>query len=221
MQPGEGVRHGGEAELVRTAVLQGRRQPAPNWAAGQLLLDDLEVEGPLGEGGMGTVYLVRSRFTRQRFAVKTIRSDRLDNPDSRRSFLHELQTWIDLPEHPHLTACRFFRTVEDQVAIFAEYVPGGSLAAAIRERRLTRLDQLLDVAIQFAWGLHAAHEHGVIHQDVKPGNVLLTADGVAKLTDFGLARAGSGWRGRQRRGSAEPPAELRRHDPGVLLAGAG
>jgi hypothetical protein len=62
----------------------------------------------------------------------------LRNEDSRRNFLAELRTWIDLPEHPHLVACRFFRTVGDEVVIFAEYVEGGSLADWIRERRLKR-----------------------------------------------------------------------------------
>jgi tetratricopeptide (TPR) repeat protein len=109
--------------------------------------------------------------------------------DSRRAFLDELQTWIDLPEHPHLTACRFFRTIGDEVAIFAEYVEGGSLHEWISTGRLTSQEQILDVAIQFAWGLHAAHELGLVHQDVKPGNLLLTPDGIAKVADFGLARA--------------------------------
>jgi predicted Zn finger-like uncharacterized protein len=159
------------------------------WADGQSVLDDFVVERKLGQGGMGAVYLARSRSNGQRFAVKTVLEDRLGDPASRRHFLDELQTWIDLPEHPHLAACRFFRTVGDQVVIFAEFVEGGSLAEWIRDRKLTRLDQVLDVAIQFAWGLHAAHELGLIHQDVKPGNVLLTAEGVVRVTDFGLARA--------------------------------
>ncbi len=113
----------------------------------------------------------------------------LGNAASQRLFLDELQTWIDLPEHPHLTSCRFFRTVDVEVAIFAEFVEGGSLADWIHTGKLTRLEDLLDVAIQFAWGLHAAHEHGLIHQDVKPGNVLLTLQGLVKVSDFGLARA--------------------------------
>jgi serine/threonine protein kinase len=68
-------------------------------------------------------------------------------------------------------------------------VEGGSLEAWIAERRLTQLDHILNVAIQFAWGLHAAHDLRLVHQDVKPGNVLMTPDGVAKVADFGLARA--------------------------------
>ena len=73
--------------------------------------------------------------------------------------------------------------------IFADHVSGGSMADWIRGRKITRLEEILDVAIQFAWGLHAAHQNGVIHQDVKPGNVLLTPEGTVKIADFGLAAA--------------------------------
>ena len=82
----------------------------------------------------------------------------------------------------------FFRTIEDRLAIFAEYVEGGILRDWIRERKLLTLNKILDVSIQCAWGLHFAHEQGVIHQDMKPANVLMTKDGTAKITDFGLAR---------------------------------
>lgn len=156
------------------------------WEPGQLLLGDFEVQRILGQGGMGTVYLVRSRTTGMEFAVKRAL---ISDDNNRQNFLSELQTWIDLPEHPHIAACRFFRTIGDEIAIFAEYVDGGTLADWIRDRRLTTLEQILDVAIQFAWGLHALHEHGLIHQDVKPGNVLMTSEGIAKVTDFGLSRA--------------------------------
>jgi serine/threonine protein kinase len=157
------------------------------WQKGQTILGEYTVEDELGKGGMGTVYLlVRSHSTGQRFAAK---KTRFRDETSQRNFLRELQTWLDLPDHPHLVACRFFRTVEAELVIFAEYVEGGSLATWIAQRRLTQLEQMLDVAIQFAWGLHAAHELGLVHQDVKPGNVLLSRDGVAKVSDFGLARA--------------------------------
>ncbi len=159
---------------------------------GEVLLDDFVVERRLGEGGMGAVFLVRSRSGGQRFAVKMILPGSLDDENSHRNFLNELQTWIDLPEHPHLAACRFFRTVGDQVIIFAEYVEGGSLHDWIEARKLTRQELILYVAIQFAWGLHAAHELGLVHQDVKPGNVLMTPDGFAKVSDFGLARGRAG-----------------------------
>ena len=159
------------------------------WSVGQTLLGDYVVERCLGRGGMGRVYLVHSRSLDQRFAVKTILEANLGRDRARQSFLNELQTWIGLPEHPHIAACHFFRSVDDRLAIFAEYVEGGTLASWIREHRLGRMGQVLDMAIQVAWGLHAAHELGVVHQDVKPGNVLVAESGQAKITDFGLARS--------------------------------
>ena len=170
-----------------------------DWHPGQILLDDFAVERVLGEGGMGKVYLVKSRSTNMRFAVKRARglSER-----ERRNFLAELQTWIDLPEHPNLVPCRFFRTVGDEVLIFAEYVGGGSLKNWIDSRKLYEgaatktLERLLDTAIQSAWGLQCVHELGLVHQDVKPANVMMDKDahvamqGVkARVTDYGLARA--------------------------------
>ncbi len=158
------------------------------WSPGEVLLGEFEIERRLGAGGMGTVFLVKSRSTGQRFALKAVLPAKLHDEDSRRAILDELQTWIDLPDHPHLAACRFFRTIGNEVAIFAEYVEGGSLHDWIQSRKLTQEEQILDVAIQFAWGLHAAHEMGLIHQDAKPGNVLMMPDGTAKVADFGLAR---------------------------------
>lgn len=169
--------------------------PEGRWQPGTVLLDEYEVERHLGAGGMGAVYLVRSRKTQRRFAAKRVLAKHLADERQRQSFLRELRTWIDLPDHPNLTACRFFRTVGEEVVIFAEYVDGGSLAEWVRDGRLyaggpaAALERVLDVAIRFAWGLSAAHEAGVVHRDVKPGNVLMTAAGVAKVTDFGLARA--------------------------------
>jgi serine/threonine protein kinase len=156
------------------------------WQPGQVLVDDFVVARELGAGGMGTVYLVRGRSSGDEHAVKI---SQIQDPAGRRRFLSEVQTWIDLPAHPHLASCRFVRTIGDRVAVFAEYLEGGSLAQWIAAGKVSRLAEILDVAIQVAWGLHAAHEQGLVHQDVKPGNVLLTAAGVAKVGDFGLARA--------------------------------
>ena len=155
---------------------------------GTILLDYYVVESKLGEGGMGIVYLVRNTTTGVSYAVKR---SKLTDARARDSFLAELQTWIDLPPHPHIVTCRFFRTQEQDITIFSDYCEGGSLSAWIACGKLRSLTQTLDIAIQFAWGLHAAHLCGLVHQDVKPDNVLMTSDGIAKVSDFGLSRATS------------------------------
>ena len=169
------------------------------WKNGQVILGEYTIDMELGRGGMGRVWLVKSNSTARRFAVK---QTLLKEDKHRKAFLAELQTWIDLPEHPNIVPCRFFRTVGDDVLIFSEFVDGGSLKNWIDSRRLYEGDQrqslkrILDTAIQFAWGLHSIHELGLVHQDVKPGNVLMSSGAEAALqgmrvqvSDYGLARA--------------------------------
>jgi len=140
---------------------------------------------------MGVVYLVERQIseTTLYFALKTLRHSFVKDEKRQQLFLRELQTWIDLPDHLHLNTCFFFRTIDNRLTVFSEYISGGSLAEWIQTKQLTDVEQILDIAIQVAWGLQAAHDHEVVHQDVKPANILMTPEGQAKLTDFGLARA--------------------------------
>ena len=71
-------------------------------------------------------------------------------------------------------SCYYVRRVDGVPRVFAEFVDGGSLYEWIRDGRLRSVDQILDVAIQFAWGLHYAHDQGLVHRDVKPANLMLT-----------------------------------------------
>jgi tetratricopeptide (TPR) repeat protein len=167
---------------------RGDRGDPEAWTIGQLILGEYTLERKLGEGGMGVVYLARSQDGRP-FAVKTIHTSSVGEESHRQAFLKELSTWLALPEHPNLAACRFFRTTGDRVVIFADLVDGGSLQQAIAEGRVRTLESALDAAIQSAWGLAAAHLAGAIHQDVKPSNMLMSSDGTLKVSDFGLARA--------------------------------
>jgi serine/threonine protein kinase len=170
-------------------LVKSRRVNLP-WEPGRIILEDFKILRVLGYGGMGAVYLVsRLSSPGETFAVKTLISSALAGESRKRMFLREIRTWIDLPDHPNLITCCFFRTVEDRLAIFAEYADGGSLLQAIEDQSLKSIDGILDIAIQVAWGIQAAHDQGVIHQDIKPANVLLMSDGVARVTDFGLARA--------------------------------
>lgn len=165
------------------------------WHVGDVVLDLYEVLGELGEGGFGKVYRVHHRGWIRDLAVKSIRPQLLERRGAVEGFERECETWINLGLHPHIVSCHYVRRLGGIPRVFAEYVDGGSLADWIRDGRLyaggpdRALARILDVAIQFAWGLHYAHEQGLVHQDVKPANVLLTTDGTVKVTDFGLAKA--------------------------------
>ena len=159
------------------------------WRTGDVVLGLYEVAGLLGQGGMGRVYRVHHRGWGVDLAVKVPLKQALDAAGGVEAFEREAETWVNLPLHPHMVSCYYVRRLEGIPRVFAEFVDGGTLGDAIRTRRLSTLDSILDTAIQFAWGLHDAHEQGLVHRDVKPANVMITAEGVTKVTDFGLAGA--------------------------------
>lgn len=166
-----------------------------SWQTGNVVLGQYRISGTLGEGGMGVVYQVHHEDWGVDLAMKCLRASIFDKAGGLENFVREAETWVNLALHPHVTSCYYVRMVDNLPLIFAEYVAGGSLADWIRDGRLyaggqqAALERILDSAIQFAWGLHAAHEQGLVHQDVKPANVLMTEDGTVKVTDFGLAKA--------------------------------
>jgi len=187
-------------ELHALGLIENARQKAAalrtdpsrvptEWDIGDVIRGVYEVVALLGEGGMGTVYRVHHRQWNTDLAVKRPRAALLAEPAASEDFLRECETWIHLGPHPHAVSGYYVRTLDGVPHIFAEYVEDGSLQTWIRERRLTDLLDILDVAIQTAWGLQHAHDHGLIHHDVKPANVLMTPSGTAKVTDFGLAKA--------------------------------
>jgi WD40 repeat protein len=187
------------SSLPSTLSYEGRRveeeTDAGLWKPGDVLLDLYEVREVFTSGGRGLVYRVHHRGWNMDLAVKCPRSEFFQSEQDKADFEHEAETWVKLGLHPHLATCHYIRRLNGIPHVFAEYVAGGSLAEWIRSRRLyaggpTRaLERILDIAIQFAWGLQHAHEQGLVHRDVKPGNVLMTSDGIAKVTDFGMAKA--------------------------------
>ena len=148
-----------------------------------------QVTALLGQGGMGRVYKVRHQGWHVDLAVKTPLPEAVEALGGPEDFEREAETWVGLGLHPHVVSCYYVRRVEGLPRVFIEYVDGGSLHEAIREHRLETTESMLDVAIQCAWGLHFAHERGLVHRDVKPANLLLTTEGTVKVTDFGLAGA--------------------------------
>ena len=163
------------------------------WAIGEVVEDLYEVRD-IFPGGMGQVYRVHHRGWDVDLAMKRPRADWLETHPTFADFEHECEVWINLGLHPHVATCHYVRRIEGVPCIFAEFVEGGSLQEWIGSKKLYRGGEevararIFDIAIQFAWGLEWAHSHRLVHQDVKPGNVLVTADGSIKVTDFGLAR---------------------------------
>ncbi len=164
----------------------------------------------LGVGGTGEVHRVLHRGWGIELAVKRPRSELLEQGGID-SLVREAEAWINLGMHPNVVSCYQVRLHDGVPHVLVELVDGGSLADWIASERLYALvddhpdaaqydspekhrhvlvlQRILDIAIQVAHGLHHAHSHQLIHQDVKPANVLLTKTGIAKVTDFGLAKA--------------------------------
>jgi len=169
------------------------------WKPGDVLLGLYEVREVFTSGGRGLVYRVYHRGWNMDLAVKCPRREFFQSEQDKADFEREAETWVKLGLHPHLTVCHYVRRLNGIPCVFAEYVAGGSLAEWIQSRKLyaggsiRALERILDIAIQFAWGLQHAHEQGLVHRDVKPGNVLMTSDGVAKVTDFGMAKGRGGF----------------------------
>ena len=226
---------------VDEAVLRQAEQAVGlEWKPGDVILDLYEVrkvtegfgeqavEKDYHEGGFGRVYKVWHRTWRREMAVKTPRLDAFATQKQKDVFTRECETWINLGLHPHIAPCHYVRELGGVPRVFSEYASADTLEDWIRSKRLydgdrqTALARMLDVAIQFAWGLHYGHERGVIHQDVKPINALMWDDGTLKVTDFGLAGARQKARHRQHRWRNRNHHGVgRRYDPGVLLARAG
>jgi serine/threonine protein kinase len=202
---------------VSERVANPREDVVPaTWQKGQTILGLYEVEDVFEGGKMGLVYKVRHRGWNLDLAVKSPRPEYFVTEQHRANFEREAETWVNLGLHPHVVSCFYVRRLGAIPRVFAEFVEGGSLGEWIKKGRLYEggparaLERILDVAVQFAWGLGYAHEKGLIHQDVKPGNVMMTPDGTAKVSDFGLARA-----------TALPPEGATGARPGALAAWGG
>ncbi len=177
-----------ETEISSREPQQVRAGNREFWSQGAQLLDEYVVRKVLGKGGMGIVYLVETIIPpAQLFAVKTILASGKDVFERRKMFFRELRVWIDLPDHPNIVTCYFCRTVRNRFAIFSEFFDGGSLESWISGGKINSLEQILDIAVQSARGLFIAHKMGVVHQDVKPANVLMKNSGIAAIGDFGMS----------------------------------
>lgn len=145
-----------------------------------------EIHEILGEGGMGLVYRAHDLELDEEIAIKVLQRQLTQRESDVRRFKREIKTARRI-SHRNVIRIHDFGFADRDAFISMEYLPGGTLADAMEERRLDP-DIALDIAVQIAAGLTAAHAEGVVHRDIKPHNVLFDAKGVVKLVDFGIAR---------------------------------
>jgi serine/threonine protein kinase len=150
----------------------------------QTIAGRFRVERPVGQGAMGAVWLGTDEKLSRQVALKRVIS-RSDEPTDHTRLLREARSLAALN---HRNVVAVYDAVEegDQLWLVMEYIPGRSLADLLEQGPLS-LEDAVRIGAQVADGLAAAHERGLVHRDVKPANILVTDDGVAKIGDFGIA----------------------------------
>ena len=144
------------------------------------------MERELGRGGMGVVFLARDTRLDRLVAIKALPEHLADDPDRLTRFEREAKLVASL-NHPGIAAVYALEEDAGRKLLVMEYVEGETLAAQLQRGRLPP-NEAVEIAFRIAEALEAAHQKGVIHRDLKPGNVMITPDGKVKVLDFGLAR---------------------------------
>jgi serine/threonine-protein kinase len=151
-------------------------------------IGDYQILDELGSGGMGQVYRVRNVISDRIEAMKILLPDLRGRQELAARFLREIKLMASL-NHPNIAALRTAFTADNQLVMIMEYVEGTTVAQRLEHgpipatEAVTYIDQVLNA-------LSYAHKQHIIHRDIKPSNIMLTNDGVIKLMDFGIARAG-------------------------------
>src|SRR5215470_703551 len=148
-------------------------------------LGPYEIQTPLGAGGMGEVYRARDTRLDRTVAIKVLNSAVVSSPELKQRFEREARI-ISRLNHPHICTLHDIGHQDGTDFLVMEYLGGETLAERLTKGALAVTD-VLKIAIDILDGLEQAHRAGVVHRDLKPGNVMLTSTG-AKLLDFGLAK---------------------------------
>lgn len=170
--------------LMSTPKMETTQDALPAELTGTLA-DRFEIRHRLGTGGMGEVYLAEDKLLKRQVAIKRLaphlRADQL----SREHFLKEAER-VSALNNEHIAAIYDVLQVNNEVFLVMEYVEGANLRFRFSPR--PTVQQFLEVAVQCAEALAAAHEKGIMHRDIKPENIMLTPAGQVKILDFGLAQ---------------------------------
>ncbi len=198
------------ADVPQSDATQDRVSPmGPTTAGiiGQEILGQYRVISKLGRGGMGTVFLAEQPGMNRQVAIKVLHAEVSAEPDAARRFQVEAEAAARLAS-PHIVSVYNFGRLESgELYLAMEFLQGRTLHAELATYGRLPLEQVADLVQQIARGLDEAHRKGVIHRDLKPGNIMVVrgADGdVAKLLDFGIAKLDAGT-GTQTRGWVGTP----------------
>src|SRR4030095_3924449 len=170
-----------------------------------------EIRSKIGAGGMGVVYLAQDTKLERKVAVKILHPDLAGNSERMNRFVQEAKAASSL-NHPNILTIHEIDHIDSTYFIATELIEGKTLREHLR-RAPIKLDEVLDINIQVASALAAAHSAGIVHRDIKPENIMLRNDGIAKILDFGLAKLLD-------EGECDPDAETRglvKTAPGTVL----
>lgn len=173
-----------------------------------------EIRSRIGAGAMGEVYLAQDTKLDRKVALKILPADLAANQDRMRRFGQEAKAASAL-NHPNIITIYEIEQIDSMNLIATELIQGETLRQRMRSAPM-KLGEVLDVAIQTASGLSAAHEAGIVHRDIKPENIMVRQDGIVKVLDFGLAKLTE----RPRPDSVDTEAPTRaavNTEPGVVL----
>ena len=151
---------------------------------------DYQVIGILGSGGMGEVYKVRNVISDRVEAMKVLLPDLASAADLADRFLREIKVQASL-KHPNIASLHTAVRLENQLLMLMEFVEGSTLEQKLKQQGKFPVASAVDYISQVLAALEYAHAQGVIHRDIKPGNMMLTPAGVIKLMDFGIAKGSS------------------------------
>ena len=144
------------------------------------------ITGKLGEGGMGVVYKAEDIRLGRPVALKFLTAQLLEDEEARQRFTREAKAAAAL-DHPNVCTIHEIDEADGRTFLAMAFLEGRTVKDKIAERPL-KLDDALDIAIQTAQGLQAAHEKGIVHRDIKPANLMVTPQNQVKIMDFGLAQ---------------------------------
>ena len=151
---------------------------------GQIVKERYEILEILGEGGMAFVYKARDMHLERFVAIKTLKPNYVNQETFVDRFKREAKTAANL-NHPNIVQI-FDWGIEEEPYFVMEYIEGNTLTSIIAKNRTISLSDILFIGAQVSSGLHAAHQKGLVHRDIKPGNIMITPDGKVKVTDFGI-----------------------------------